>query len=113
VAEQRFSVKRGRVDSLSAVDGRAVDLYSIVLFNDEEHSFFYVIQVLGAVFGYPWEDAFMLANAVDKSGQAVVFLTDRKDAEQKRQEILSYGADPTVAHSTGPLQVAIRLAVCP
>jgi len=110
---QGFSAQRRPV-ALPATAGVHTDEpYCIVLFNDDEHSFAFVVQVLAEVFGYPLNDATLLTQAAHDAGQTIVFVGDRQDAERKCEKMLAYGADSTVPSSKGPLQVAVRPAVCP
>lgn len=77
--------------------------FHVVLWNDEEHSYQYVILMLQALFGYPPERGFQLAKEVDTTGRAIVFTSSLGSAELKRDQILSYGPDPDMVESNGPL----------
>src|SRR5437763_9592663 len=67
--------------------------YHVVLMNDDDHTYEYVIQMLRAVFAYSEEKGYQLAKQVDDVGQAVVFTSHREHAELKREQIHAYGAD--------------------
>jgi len=77
--------------------------YHVVLWNDDDHTFDYVIEMLQTLFGYPKERGLAFANEVHKTGRAIVFTSSLGQAELKRDQILSYGPDPYVSESTGPL----------
>ena len=46
--------------------------YAVVLINDEEHTFQYVIETLMKVFGYPQEKCFSLTLQVHNNGKGIV-----------------------------------------
>src|SRR5436309_4241894 len=71
---------------------RQLPPYNVVLFNDEEHTYEYVIQMLRAVFGYSEERGYQLAKEVDNSGRAVLMTTHRELAELKREQVIAYGS---------------------
>ena len=67
--------------------------YAVVLFNDEEHTFQYVIETLMKVFGYPEEKSFTLALQAHNDGRSIVWSGSREVAELKRDQISSAGPD--------------------
>ena len=67
--------------------------YAVVLFNDEEHSFQYVIETLMKVFGYPQEKSHSLTLQVHNDGKGIVWSGSREVAELKRDQIRSAGPD--------------------
>ena len=75
----------------------------MILWNDDDHTYEYVIVMLNSVFGYPVEKGFQLAREVDTRGRAIVFTSSLEQAEVKRDLILGFGADPLLEHSEGPL----------
>lgn len=77
--------------------------FHVVLWNDEEHTYQYVIRMLQSIFGYPPEQGYRLAKEVDSSGRAIVFTSSLGSAELKRDQILSFGPDPYMTESNGPL----------
>ena len=84
--------------------------YNVVLLDDDDHSYEYVIQMLRALFGHPEEMGFKLAKEVDTSGRAIVMTTHRELAELKRDQIHAYGADEYVATSKGSMSALIEPA---
>lgn len=82
--------------------------YHVVLWNDEEHSYAYVIMMLGALFGYSKAEGRRIAERVDSNGKAIVFTSNLEQAEIKRDQILAFGPDSTMEKSTGPLQATIE-----
>jgi ATP-dependent Clp protease adaptor protein ClpS len=67
--------------------------YAVVLFNDEEHTFQYVIETLMKVFGYPREKSYSLTVQVHNEGKGIVWSGPREVAELKRDQIRSVGPD--------------------
>lgn len=82
--------------------------YHVILWNDDEHSYQYVIAMLRQVFGHPHERGFTLAKEVDRTGRAIVLTTNREHAELKRDQILAFGADRLVARCKGSMQASIE-----
>jgi ATP-dependent Clp protease adaptor protein ClpS len=71
--------------------------YHVVLWNDDDHSYDYVIQMLKDLFGHPRSKGFALATEVDKAGKVICLTTTMEHAELKRDQIKAYGRDKLVA----------------
>jgi ATP-dependent Clp protease adaptor protein ClpS len=84
--------------------------YNVVLLNDEDHTYEYVIQLLRTVFAYSEEKGFQLAKCVDEQQRAIVFTTHKELAELKREQIQSHGTDPRVASCKGSMSAIIEPA---
>ena len=84
--------------------------YNVVLLDDNDHSYEYVIQRLRALFGHSEPMGYKLAKEVDTSGRAIVMTTHRELAELKRDQIHAYGADEYVATSKGSMSATIEPA---
>jgi ATP-dependent Clp protease adaptor protein ClpS len=83
--------------------------YAVVVFNDNEHSFQYVIDAFGKVFGYPREKRYSLAMQIHNAGKGIVWSGTRELAELKRDQIRSCGPDfHAVNKVTFPLGVTIE-----
>ena len=82
--------------------------YNVILWNDEEHSFEYVIVMLLQLFGHPPERGFQLAREVDTQGCAVVLTTTREHAELKRDQIHAFGKDDLVSECLGSMWATIE-----
>ena len=67
--------------------------YAVVLFNDEEHTFQYVIETLMKVFGYPLEKCYALTLQIHNEGKGIVWSGTLELAELKRDQIRSAGPD--------------------
>jgi ATP-dependent Clp protease adaptor protein ClpS len=68
--------------------------YHVILLNDDDHTYEYVIRMLKELFGYPEEKGFQMAKEVDTTGRVIVLTTAKEHAELKRDQIHAYGADP-------------------
>jgi ATP-dependent Clp protease adaptor protein ClpS len=84
--------------------------YHVILLNDDDHTFEYVMEMLKVLFAYPEEKGFDLAKEVDKEGRVIVLTTHREMAELKRDQIHSYGVDPRVATCKGSMSSIIEPA---
>ncbi len=67
--------------------------YAVVLLNDDEHTFQFVVETLGKVFGYPLEKCFTLTEQVHHQGRGIVWSGTLELAELKRDQIRSAGPD--------------------
>src|SRR5262245_43222593 len=68
--------------------------YHVVLLDDDDHTYEYVIHMLQVLFGYPREKGFQLAQEVDTTGRVIVLTTSKEHAELKRDQIHGFGPDP-------------------
>lgn len=84
--------------------------YHVILLNDDDHSYAYVIIMLKELFGHPVEKGYELADQVDKQGRAIVLTTTREHAELKQDQIHAYGPDPTIARCQGSMTAIIEPA---
>ena len=84
--------------------------YNVILINDDDHTYEYVILMLQELFAYPVEKGFELAKIVDKTGRAIVCTTSMERAELKQEQIHAYGADPRIAGCKGSMYAEIEPA---
>jgi ATP-dependent Clp protease adaptor protein ClpS len=84
--------------------------YHVILLNDDDHSFEYVIAMMQQLFGYPREKGMQIANMVHHSGRAVVDTTSKERAELKRDQIHAFGPDPLIPRCQGSMSAAIEPA---
>jgi ATP-dependent Clp protease adaptor protein ClpS len=69
---------------------RRVPPYNVIMENDEDHSFEWVVGVLIKALGYTTERAFQLTHEADMQGRAVVWTGPREVAELKLDQILTF-----------------------
>lgn len=93
-------------DTSSDLDKR----YHLILLDDDEHTYGYVIRMLGALFGYSREKAFAMACIVDSQGQCILMTGSREEVERKQNQVHSFGADPDMPASKGPMSAIIEEA---
>ena len=82
-------------------------LFHVVLLDDDEHTYDYVIEMLQALFVLPHEVAFQHAVEVDTTGRTIVITCERPEAEFARDQIHGYGADPRMPKSKGSMSAVI------
>ncbi len=85
-------------------------LFHVVLLDDDEHTYEYVVEMLQKLFVLSKEIAFQHAVEVDSTGKTIVITCERPQAEFARDQIHGYGADPRMPKSKGSMS-AILLPV--
>jgi ATP-dependent Clp protease adaptor protein ClpS len=68
--------------------------YNVVLLDDDDHTFRYVVTMMQELFGYPQEKGWQIAEEVHTSGRCIVLTTTKEHAELKQDQIHAYGPDP-------------------
>ncbi len=91
-------------------DTRIAPRWHVVLLNDDDHTYDYVIEMLMRLFGHPSERAFQLAREVDLTGRVIVDTTSRERAELKQEQIHAYGRDERLARSAGSMSAELEPA---
>jgi ATP-dependent Clp protease adaptor protein ClpS len=84
--------------------------YNVILLNDDDHSYEYVINMLRKLFGYPIEKGYQMAVEVDTKGRVIVMTTSMELAELKRDQIHAYGPDPLIPRCAGSMSATIEPA---
>jgi ATP-dependent Clp protease adaptor protein ClpS len=82
-------------------------LYHVVLLDDDEHTYDYVVEMLQKLFLLPEHLAFQHAVEVDTTGRTVVITCELPEAEFARDQIQSYGADPRMPKSKGSMSAVL------
>jgi len=82
--------------------------YHVILWNDDDHTYEYVIDMMQKLFGHPREKGFLIAEEVDKQGKAICFTTALEVAELKRDQIHAYGPDKRSQNSKGSMSATIE-----
>lgn len=85
-------------------------LYHLILLDDDEHTYQYVVVMLNRIFGYSPEKGFAIACVVDSQGQAIVMTGPKSVVVQKQRAIHSFGADPWMPTSKGSMTAVIEPA---
>jgi ATP-dependent Clp protease adaptor protein ClpS len=84
--------------------------YHVVLWNDDDHTYEYVIMMLIEIFGYPPEKGFKIAEEVDSAGRAIIITTTREHAELKRDQVHAYGKDRLLKNCLGSMFATLEVA---
>ena len=87
-----------------------VPLYHVVLLDDNDHTYDYVVEMLCSIFFLSPEAAFRNAVEVDASGRTIVITCEKAQAEFGRDQIHAYGADPRMPSSKGSMSAVIEPA---
>ena len=82
--------------------------YHVILWNDEDHSYAYVINMLAELFAKNFEEGYLLAKEVDASGRAIVLTTTKEHAELKVEQIHAYGKDEDIKDCLGAMWASIE-----
>jgi ATP-dependent Clp protease adaptor protein ClpS len=82
--------------------------YNVILWNDDDHTYTYVINMMQKLFGHPVEKGMQLATEVDTQGRVIVLTTTREHAELKRDQIHAFGKDDLIAGCKGSMSATIE-----
>ena len=82
--------------------------YNVILWNDEAHTYTYVIAMLTELFGYPVEKGFQMAKEVDTQGRVILLTTTLEHAELKRDQIHAYGKDVEIDDCQGSMYATVE-----
>jgi ATP-dependent Clp protease adaptor protein ClpS len=82
--------------------------YNVILWDDPDHSYEYVIVMLRELFRKPVESGYQIAKEVDTSGRAILLTTTREHAELKRDQIHAFGKDQYIERCKGSMSATIE-----
>lgn len=85
-------------------------LYHLVLLDDDDHTYAYVIELLGRVFGYDREKAYALACIVDGEGRVTVETASHEQVTRHQAQIHAFGADPRIPRCKGSMSAIVEEA---
>ena len=95
-----------RVEDREAI----LPLYNVVLLDDNDHSYDYVIEMLQRLFIFTLEEAFRHAEEVDRRGRTIIITCERPQAEFARDQIQAYGPDPRLPRCAGSMSAVVEPA---
>lgn len=98
------------LDEHDSPQSRTLPPYHVVLLNDDDHTYDYVIEMLMRLFGHPAVLAYLMALEVDTTGRTIVLTTHLERAELERDRIHAYGADPRIPRCKGSMSALIEPA---
>lgn len=87
-----------------------VPLYRVVLLDDNDHTYDYVIEMLQKIFIFTLDQAYHHAEEVDRMGRTVLITCELREAEFARDQIHSYGPDWRLPRSKGSMSAIIEPA---
>ena len=82
--------------------------YHVILWDDDDHSYDYVIRMMQQLFGHQAEKGYEIAKAVDSQGRAICLTTTMEHAELKRDQIHAFGKDDLIARCSGSMSASIE-----
>ncbi|MBL8764485.1 MAG: ATP-dependent Clp protease adaptor ClpS [Phycisphaerae bacterium] len=85
-------------------------LWNVVLHDDSDHTYDYVIRMMQSLFGHDFESAYRVARSVDNDGRAVCCTTHKELAELRLEQIHAFGRDPLMSACKGPMSAHIEPA---
>jgi ATP-dependent Clp protease adaptor protein ClpS len=97
------AVKRGTRD-------QQAQLYHVVLLDDNDHTYEYVIEMLQKLFACSEGAAWNHAVEVDTTGRTIVMTCELPQAEFGRDQIHAYGPDPRMPRSKGSMSAMVEPA---
>ncbi len=97
-------------EPVQAEETRLAPNWHVILLDDDDHTYEYVVEMLGKIFGYGHEKAFKMACEVDGTGRVVVWTGALEQAEVKRDRIHGYGADWRIPRCKGSMSARLEKA---
>ena len=85
-----------------------VPLYNVVLIDDDDHTYDYVIEMLQKIFIFTSEQALRHAQEVDSMGRTVLITCELPEAEFARDQIHGFGRDWRLERSKGSMSAVIE-----
>lgn len=82
--------------------------YHVVLWDDDDHSYEYVIIMMQQIFGHPQQVGQKLAETVDTQGRCICMTTTKERAELKRDQIHAFGRDFHIPRCKGSMSATIE-----
>jgi ATP-dependent Clp protease adaptor protein ClpS len=92
----------------SSEEDSLAPLYHVVLLDDNEHTYDYVIEMLQKILVLSLEEAFRHAEEVDATGRTNVLTCYLPEAEYARDQIQAYGPDWRLPRSRGSMSAVVE-----
>ncbi|HZS49611.1 MAG TPA: ATP-dependent Clp protease adaptor ClpS [Bryobacterales bacterium] len=100
--------------ALPEIDDEILDrlepLYNLILLDDDDHTYDYVVEMLVKIFGFSETVAFRHAVEVDTEGRTLLLTAPLEEVQAKREQIHAYGADWRLERSKGSMSAIIEPA---
>ena len=91
-------------------DVRRQPPYNVILLDDDDHTYDYVIHMLQVLFGFPREKGYQHAENIDQNGRTILLTTTLEHAELKRDQIHAFGPDRRIRNCVGSMTSMIEPA---
>lgn len=101
IAHPRTGVKEADQEDLAP-------LYRVVLLDDDDHTYDYVIEMLQKILILTLDEAGRHAEEVDAAGRTSVLTCFLSEAEYAQDQIQSYGADGRLPRSKGSMSAIVE-----
>ena len=89
---------------------RRLPPYNVILLNDDDHTYEYVIEMLGRLFGYDVTKAYRMADELNPEGRVILLTTTKEHAEFKREQVHGFGPDKRIKECAGSMTCIIEPA---
>lgn len=89
-------------------DPQQPKLWNVILLDDQDHTYEYVIRMMQTLFGMGQDAALKVAETVDKEGRAICMTTHKELAELKQEQVLSFGIDAMMPQCKGSMSAVIE-----
>jgi ATP-dependent Clp protease adaptor protein ClpS len=100
------TIHRPRFDTSG--EAEKTPLYRVVLLDDDDHTYDYVIEMLQKIFVFSGEQALRHAEEVDAHGRTVLITCELPEAEFGRDQIHGYGPDWRLPRSKGSMSAVVE-----
>lgn len=94
----------------TARDAELAKRYHLILMDDNDHTYQYVIEMLAGIFGYGKEKALAIAAMVDTQGEAVVETAAHDRVTQHQRRIHGFGPDHRIEQCQGSMSAVVEEA---
>jgi ATP-dependent Clp protease adaptor protein ClpS len=85
-------------------------VYNVVLLDDDDHTYDYVIEMLQKLFVFSQDQAYRHAVEVDTHGRTILLTCTLPEAEYARDQVHGFGADHRMPRSKGSMSAVIEPA---
>lgn len=82
--------------------------WKVVLWDDDEHTYDYVIEMLMEICNMTIEQAYYHALEVDTEKRTIVFTGELEHAEYVHERIITYGPDPRMPNCKGSMTATLE-----
>ena len=107
ISDPRESPESG-AETETEPQARAERACKVILLNDEEHTYDYVVEMLSHACGLSREKAFRCAVEVDLTGRTIVYYGTRPACKAVAEKIRAYGPDHRLPQSMSSMKCEVQ-----